>query len=53
MTGRTLSADLDQLLVERVHILLQLPLLVLHILQVLRQGLDLCLMLQNEENLVI
>lgn len=35
--GRTLSAEFDQLLVERVHVLLQLPLLLLHVLQVLGQ----------------
>ena len=42
----TLGTDLDQLLVEGVHVLLQLPLLLLHVLQVLRQRLDLCLVLQ-------
>lgn len=35
--GRTLSAEFDQLLVQRVHVLLQLPLLLLHVLQVLCQ----------------
>lgn len=47
---RTLSAEFDQLLVERVHVLLQLPLFLLHILQVLRQGLDFSFMLGTGEN---
>lgn len=44
---RTLSAEFDQLLIERVHVLLQLPLLLLHVLQVLRQRLDFSFMLAN------
>lgn len=45
--GPTLSADLDQLLVQGVQVLLQLPLLLLHVLQVLSQGLDLGLVLER------
>lgn len=46
---RTLSAELDKLFIERVHILLQLSFLLLHILQVLCQGLDFSFMLQTEK----
>lgn len=45
--SRTLSAEFHQLLIERVHVLLQLPLLLLHVLQVLRQRLDFSFMLEN------
>lgn len=46
---RTLSAELHKLFIERVHILLQLSFLLLHILQVLCQGLDFSFMLQPEK----
>lgn len=45
----TLSAELDKFFIERIHILLQLPLLLLHVLQVLTQGLDLSLVLEKGE----
>lgn len=45
----TLSTELDELFIERVHVLLQLPFLLLHILQVLSQRLDFSLMLQTEQ----
>lgn len=41
----TLSSDPDDLVVQKVHVLLQLSLLVLHILEAVCQGLDLSLVL--------
>uniref|UniRef100_A0A3P9B6D8 Uncharacterized protein n=1 Tax=Maylandia zebra TaxID=106582 RepID=A0A3P9B6D8_9CICH len=42
-----LSIELDKFLIESIHIFLQLPLLLLHILQVLSQGLDFSLQQEN------
>lgn len=50
---RTLSTEFDKLLIERVHVLLQLPFLMLHILQVLSQGLDFSFMLQTKRKQVV
>lgn len=46
----TLGFDPDYFLIERVHVFLQLSLLLLHILEGVCQGLDLRFMLDTNQN---
>jgi len=44
----TLCIDFDQLFIKGVHVLFQLSLLLLYVLQILTQRFNFCLMLQNK-----